>query len=97
MKQLNVKKKENERNELNVNEMFPFLKERVIQRLIVENLKKFFLSVCPIQSDFSNMENRSEEVFRHGDFAQWGFKHRGIQRIRFQGSIQISQSGLTAP
>ena len=49
-------------------------------------------SIAISQSDFEYVGNRSETVFRHGDFAQWGFEHRGIQPIRSQGSIVISQS-----
>ena len=44
------------------------------------------------QSDFSKVENRSEEVLRYGDFSQWGFKPRGTQPISFRGSIAIIQS-----
>ena len=58
---------------------------------------KAIFSVCPSQSDFDNAQNRSEGVLRHGDVTQWGFKPRGIQPIRFQVSIRISQSGFKAP
>ena len=56
---------------------------------------RFRGSIAISQSEFSNVENRSEGVFRHGDFTQWGFKPRRIQPIRFQGHIVISQSDIS--
>ena len=56
---------------------------------------RFRVSTVISQSDLSNVENRSERVFRHGDFAHQGFKHRGTQPIRFRVSIATSQSDLS--
>ena len=45
-----------------------------------------------VNQRLERFENVGLQVIEHADFNQWGFKHRGVQPIRFRGSLALSQS-----